>query len=1126
MPQKTSLPTSIPSSILDNHRRGKVADFLLQNIEPGSTLSIVSAYFTIYAYKNLKKQLDSINKLNFLFGEPSFLKSIDPGKAGKMQFKIEDEKLVIPMGKRLQQKRAAKECADWIRQKVNIRSIVKSNFLHGKMYYIKKSNETVKTVVGSSNFTVRGLGLCSNPNLELNMEIDSDRDRQDLFNWFDEIWDDSDLVADVKDEVLRHLERLYQENSPQFIYYKTLYHLFRDYVEDQSKDRLIDEKIGFLDTKIWNMLYDFQKDGVRGVINKILKHNGCIIADSVGLGKTFEALAVIKYFELLNHRVLVLCPKKLKENWTVFSGNDSMNFLIDDKFSYDVLCHTDLSRDGGYSGNINLSTLNWSNYGLVVIDESHNFKNDLEGKRDREGNLVKLSRYGKLMNEIIKKGIQTRVLLLSATPVNNELKDLRNQIYLITQGKDGALFNSCSIKSISQTIKNAQIQFTYWTDPKRNAKPSSKVLFDKLESSFFKLLDELTIARSREHIRRYYDINKIGKFPERQKPISKAPDIDIDKKFPAYDKLNDEILEYKLSLFRPTSYLKDEFKDKYKQRDDDYNFAQETRENYLIGMMKVNYLKRLESSVEAFEISMKRTIDKISNLEKKIKIFMDSPLKNDDELDETLLLPEDAEEEDEKDFVGDKLKFNLAHIKLDAWLRDLETDRKQLSVLYEAARDVTEKRDEKLKVLKDVIRVKIDNPINKIKNACGDVVDNRKVLIFTAFADTAQYLYNTLKKWAQSELRVHIALVTGGDDNQSTFKPKGYKDQTSYNQILINFSPISKNRSSMSSMPQEGEIDILIATDCISEGQNLQDCDFIINYDIHWNPIRLIQRFGRIDRIGSFNKRIQMVNFWPTDDLNKYINLKDRVDARMKLADITATTEDNPLDTSEGGNRDENISYRDKQLLRLKDEVLDVEDIEGDMSLTEFNLDDYRMELMNFLKTNEKLLEAAPEGLYGVVPSPVSKYSNLMDFSVLGDSIKNIIKPGVIFFLRQREDTKDCEAVNPVSPYFIIYIYEDGNVRFNYTSVNQILDIFRILCSRESAPIEPLCEVFNDETSMGNDMEKYNSILMAGVLEIERIFKKRSLKILQSGRNAVLVPKKQHINEADGFDLVTWLVIK
>lgn len=624
--------TNIPSSIRDNHNRGSIGDFLQEHIQAGSTLSMVSAYFTIYAYQHLKDHLNDIESLNFLFGEPTFIKGLDPEKKDKKEFKIEDDKLVIPLSNRLRQKAVAKACSDWIKEKVNIRSMVKPNFLHGKMYHIKNPVGIQKAILGSSNFTVKGLGLSGAPNIELNMEVTDDRDRTDLLNWFHEIWnDDTGLVEDVKEDVLKYIEQLYAENDPDFIYFKTLYHLFDKFLSEQSRGGLLDENIGFFDTKIWEMLYEFQKDAVKGIINEILNHNGCILADSVGLGKTFEALAVIKYFELLNKNVLVLCPKKLRENWIQYRGDvrEEFNPLSSDRLSYTVLSHTDLSRATGESDGKDLSRLDWGNYHLVVIDESHNFRNNTKGKRDEEGKLIRKSRYAKLMDDIITSGVETKVLLLSATPVNNNLRDLRNQLYFISGGRDDAFYERTGVRNMAQTMKNAQSEFTRWAEARKGAGRKVKALLERLDSSFFKLLDELTIARSRKHIVTYYtaEMERIGAFPKRLPVISKSPDIDLADEFPSYERINTEIMTYKLSLFNPSAYVHDEWKNYYEEKAGKKvaAFSQERREHFLIGMMKVNFLKRLESSIESFEISMERTIEKIRSLEERIKAYQAHP---------------------------------------------------------------------------------------------------------------------------------------------------------------------------------------------------------------------------------------------------------------------------------------------------------------------------------------------------------------------------------------------------------------------------------------------------------------------------------------------------------------------
>lgn len=1112
------------SSIRDNRDRGSVGKFLRDNIKDSSDLLIVSAYFTIYAYSHLKDQLNSINELKFLFGEPTFIKSLDPTKTNKRDFKIEDDKIVIPIESRLTQKAIAKECSDWIEQKVQIKSMVKPNFLHGKVYHITQQSGVEKAVSGSSNFTVNGLGLGGSPNIELNMLVDNDRDRADLKEWFNELWnDDTGLVEDVKATVLKYLEQLYVENEPEFIYFKTLFHIFENYLDEQKKGGLLTSHTGFFESEIWNMLYEFQKDGVKGAINKILKHNGCIIADSVGLGKTFEALAVIRYFELLNYRVLVLCPKKLSGNWTIYQAiqANTLNPFKKDRFNYSVLYHTDMGRVTGKSeaNGIDLENFNWGAYDLIVIDESHNFRGNPMEKLKDDGTL-KMNRAKWLMDKIIKEGVKTKVLLLSATPVNNNLRDLRNQIHLITEGQNAAMFESTQIKDIALSLKNAQTQFTLWADNKRNPNRTVKQLIEKLDSSFFKLLDELTIARSRKHIKSFYKAEQeIGKFPEREKPIAIYPNIDIKDRFYTYDEINKIILQYKLSVFNPSAYVLPDKKSKYEEQamtKGILGFKQSDREHFLIGMMKVNFLKRLESSIQSFEISMDRTIQKIERLENKIREFQKSKLKSSEEEMEEYQPDEDELEENADDLeqwqVGKKLKFDLADLNLEKWLNDLEKDRQALIKLHNFSLAVTPDRDAKLRDLKKLISDKIKLPLNQ---------SNKKAIVFTAFADTASYLYDCLKDWAQDDLKLNIALVAGSL-SKTTF------GKAEYSNILTNFSPVSKNRNKMKGMPQVGEIDILIATDCISEGQNLQDCDYLINYDIHWNPVRIIQRFGRIDRLGSKNDKIQLVNFWPTKDLDNYINLKERVEARMALVDVTATADDNVLATDQIEELiEEDLKYRNQQLKKLKDEVLDLEDMNESISLTDFTLDDFRIELLNFLENNRKKLEDAPFGLYAVVPSPSGKHTHHLDLSRFADAEKEIIKPGVVYCLKQKGDTDGNEEVNPLQPYFLVYIFENGQVRFNYTNAKQILEIYRLMCAGNNKSYEVLCDLFNEETQQGENMNQYTELLKQAIEEISRVFNKRSnQKIIGNDRGALLIPKSKRINEINNFELVTWLVIK
>ena len=1125
-------------SIRDNFSNGSVGHFLLENIANSSNLSFVTAYFTIYAYEKLKPQLDNINSLRLLFWEPRFIKNVASSTNAK-NYQIEDDKLVIPVENRLQQKVIAKQCAKWIREKVEIKSMVRPDFLHGKLYHIEKSNGVEDAITGSSNFTVNGLGLGAHPNIELNLVVNDRRDLSDLKEWFNKLWNnemEEVEVEDVKDQVLKYIELLHRDNSPEFVYYKTLYHVFQQYLKDEDTSGLSDIKANLYDSEIWKTLFTFQQHGVRGAINKILKYNGCIIADSVGLGKTYEALAVIKYFEMLNYRILVLTPKKLRDNWTIYQAHKghTLNPFPKDRFSFTVMYHTDLSREKGFTeaDNIDLSNFNWGAYDLVVIDESHNFRNNKKGKKDEEGNTISKSRYERLMQDIILGGKKTQVLLLSATPVNNELKDLRNQLMYITAENDNAFAGDdegkLGIESIGELLKQSQLRFTNWAKARMKEERTTRDLLNDLDSAFFKLLDALTIARSRKHITKYYksEMERIGGFPEHEPVLSIYPEIDTDHKFLSYDKLNEKISKYQLVHFNPSKFVKKEYKALYEEKVMRKSgttavkmFSQEQRESYLIGMMKVNFMKRLESSIYSFRETLQRTISRIEDLENRIDRFQ--KYKNENPELEIEDIDIDAIEDDELREaleVGEKLTFKMNHLELDQWKAAMQEDKDQLYELLLRAKDVDSNRDAKLKELKTLIKKKVHNP-TITKNG----KENKKVLVFTAFADTAKYLFDNLEEWVKEELRVNIALVTGGNENKTTFKPKGFSENTEFNHVLTNFSPISKKRSSQKSMPKEedGEIDILIATDCISEGQNLQDCDYLVNYDIHWNPVRIIQRFGRIDRIGSINNTVHLVNFWPTKDLDNYIKLKSRVEARMALVDISGTNEDNLLNKEQIQELvEDDLKFRDKQLKRLQDEVLDMDELnEGGVSLSNFSLDDFRMDLLNFIEANRKELEAAPLGIYALVP-------HKLDSTLFNQDASEVVKPGVIFCLRQLGDSEGNEKVNPLQPYFLVYIRNDGTVRYNFTHPKQILDIYRLLCTGKGEPIQELCDLFNEETNNGLNTSQYAELLAESIKAIAGAFKKKNLGMLTGSRNATLIPQEKQIDGANKFELITWLVLK
>ncbi len=1087
--------------IRDNHERGTVGDFLKANIEDGSSLSVVSAYFTIHAFEALKAYLWKIDGLRFLFGEPDFIKNLDARNADPKAFRIEDEGLQLD--KPLQQRPIAQECAKWIKDRVEIKSTRQSNLLHGKMYHIA-NNSAEKAIMGSSNFTVQGLGLGqSNNNIELNLEVEDSQDRQDLKAWFDDLWNDKQRVEDVKEKVIARLEKLGDDQAPEFIYYKTLYELFRDDLEARMNNEQKLEDTHLYDTKIWKKLYNFQQDGVKSVIARLLRHNGCILADSVGLGKTYTALAVIKFFELRNDRVLVLCPKKLRENWALYPVYYSQrnNPFEDDKFGYSLLSHTDLSRYSGDADGTDLAGFNWSNFDLVVIDESHNFRNDTKPKRDDAGNITRHSRYTRLLEEVIKEGSQTKVLMLSATPVNTSLIDLRNQIYLMTEKREAAFDKSLGISNIRTLLGQAQRTFKAWEDnPDEGGGRDKLKLLNELGADFFQLLGGVSIARSRHQIEKFYadEIERIGEFPEQPKPENHHPPTDLDGVL-SYKYLADQIEKFSLSVYTPSSYVtSEEAKQRLAREKEAFRFNQLDREKFLIGMMQTNFLKRLESSAHSLTETLERTIGKIDDLLEKIDRYEQNqqmPQTGPDLLLDTDILPED--DEDDEEFLVNRARhpYHLKELDCVRWKKDLIKDKATLTEAWDSVKAITPARDGKLQAIKTHIRDKAEHPPT---NKDGEI--NRKLLVFTTFKDTAEYLYENLSDLA-AELNLKVAMVSG-DVTRTQSRPNNF------NAILTNFAPRARGRAD----DGDDEIDLLIATDCISEGQNLQDCDTVLNYDIHWNPVRIIQRFGRIDRIGSRNKKVRMINYWPTEDMEIYLRLQSRVEARMALADAAATGTEDPLNESAYEQAQMELNFRDQQLKQLREEVLDFDDLSDGIVLSDFTLDYFFTQLLRYLEDNKRKLESTPNGVYAVTHDE-----------------NRPMERGVIFFLRQLNTSTDKQrkAASPIHPFYAVYIRNSGDIRYGCANTRQVLDLFDSVAVGKSEPLQKLCIQFDSETQNGENMGLYNGLLKTVIGHVKRAHTTAQTNNmgLSGTRNFELPLASETPRDTSDFELVTWLVI-
>lgn len=1054
-----------------NSGSDRVIDLIRPQLKRGTQLDVVTSNFSLFAFAEILESLFLVAKTRLL---------LPPEGADLVLLGTEADRSTR---NRLQTRWLAKRCADWVTSKVELR---RATGAVPQSAIVLQDGEAhlQQALLGSFAFSTDGLGLTPGNPLNLIQASETPEETRLLSQWFDMQWASLHSQPSVQKAFIESLQAIAAHRDPFTVYTLILHHLFRDSGDDLDEERIVKSATGIRNTVVWKKLYKFQRDGVVGAIDKLNRFGGCIIADSVGLGKTFEALAIIKYHELRNDRVLVLVPKRLRDNWTLYKANDRRNILATDRFNYDVLNHTDLSRDGGLSGDISLAHVNWGNYDLVVIDESHNFRNK---KTPRVGSET---RYDRLMRKIIKEGVKTRVLMLSATPVNNRLADLRNQIAFVTEGDDTALLDH-GIGSIDSTTRLAQKQFNRWLDLD-DAKRMPSLLIEMLGFDYFTLLDLLTIARSRKHIEKYYGTAETGRFPDRLKPINIKADVDRAGEFRSIREINNEIRRLNLASYAPLRYVLPHRQAAYDKK---YStevkggtgfFRQADREESLIHLLRVNVLKRMESAVPSFALTVQRQLRDVEATLARIESHAE-------EMEEIDI--EDVDLDDpafESLLVGRKVKVLLKDVDLIRWKQELIEDRNRLATLHTAASQVDASRDDKLAKLREMIEHKCCNPINS---------GNRKVIVFTAFADTARYLYDQLAPWAKTSLGIDTALVTGTGGNQTTLGGLR-KDLAS---ILTTFAPRAKERPE--EYTTEGELDLLIATDCISEGQNLQDCDWLINYDIHWNPVRIIQRFGRIDRIGSPNTSIQLVNFWPNMELEEYINLEQRVSGRMVLLDISATGEENLIE-QDSGNQMNDLEYRRKQLMKLQDAVIDLEDLSTGVSIADLTLTDFRIDLAQYLKAHPGVLENLPLGTCAVTTSTEAE-----------------IAPGIIFCMRAEGEAakRSAEAGYPLGAQYLVHVGDDGTVLLPYTQAKQILDRLKRLCLGRELPDVGACARFDKTTKQGEDMRAAQRLLAAAVASVVGKKEERAVASLftPGGTHAM----KSEFAGINDFEVIAWLAV-
>lgn len=1076
-----------------NNITERVIDDLRQTLSAGnSQISIAAASFSIYAYEALKEELEKVDSINFIFTSPTF--TTDKTEKQKREFyipKLNRERSLfgsdfeIRLRNQLTQRAIARECADWIRRKVRF----KTNVTHGSMnsfLHVRNGDETY-TYMPFNEFTTTELGLDRGNNICPMVVGMPGHSATDMFlKNFTELWKDKEKFQDVTDNVIENIETVYKENAPAFIYFITLYNIFNEFLEDISEDVLPNEATGFRNSVIWNKLYNFQRDAALAIINKLEKYNGCILADSVGLGKTFTALSVIKYYENRNRNVLVLCPKKLNDNWQTFRSNYKNNPVLNDRLRYDILFHSDLSRDKGLSNGLDLERVNWGNYDLIVIDESHNFRNGGRFDNDDEDDDFKENRYARLMNKVIRSGVKTKVLMLSATPVNNRFSDLKNQLQLAYEGKAENINDLLETgKSIDSIFRDAQTVYSKWAKLPSEKRTTEK-LVDSLSYDFFQLLDAVTIARSRSHIIKYYNTNDVGRFPTRLSPISRRPKLTDLSDAISFRDIAEQLNRLNLSIYTPSLFIFESEKDNYGIDYEGEGLTVDGREKGIRKLMAINLLKRLESSVNSFRLTLTRIHDFIKDSITAIDRFQESSGAG--TIDVTDFSADfDAADNENDPFVGRKSKINLRDMDYVSWRRDLKADLEVLELLILMLKDITPEHDTKLQQLVADLKQKFEHPING---------NNKKVLIFTAFADTANYLYEQLSGRILNACGLHTALITGSTEGKCTLP----KLKCTFNDILTYFSPLSKDRDAIH--PHDArEIDVLIATDCISEGQNLQDCDYLINYDIHWNPVRIIQRFGRIDRIGSKNDVIQLVNYWPDMELDDYIKLKGRVESRMKATVITSTGDDNLLSDNEKGD----LEYRRNQLMKLQNEVVDIEDMDTGVNIMDLGLNEFRLDLLANLKEHPNM-DLAPFGMSAVV------------------SASELVEPGVMFVLKNKNNGVNIDRSNLLHPFYMVYLSHTGTVICDHLSPKKLLDKMRYACKDKTVPDMALCKQFNKETRDGKNMRHYSDLLQSAIESIITVKEESDIDDFLNGVQGNLFADE--IRGLDDFELICFLVIK
>lgn len=970
--------------ILDNENENlKVHEWLSKYTQTGK-LSIVTGYFTVGALAYLSKETQNkIDEYKFILGD---IVNFDANKDRALDLLNEE----ITIDASLKLSRVAKEAVTFLElDKVKAKTL-EPNFCHAKAYLYKHNDKDPQKdyyISGSSNLTEAGIGLKTTNNVELNIgSFGSDPQYNELIKWFDSLWarpqaHDYKTVLDgnggvnrvpFKQYLIDEIKKIFTEYSPKQLYYKVLFELFGNELLLEKDNPEFNRQIGRLEnTVVYNSLYEFQQKGVLSLIKMLQKLNGAILADAVGLGKTWTALAVMKFYQLQGREVILICPKKLQYNWRIYQKNQNSKFEKD-QFEYFLRFHTDLSDDlmDKYHDRADKMFLN-EKPKLFVIDESHNLRNN------------KSKRYKFLVDQILSKNEDVKVLMLSATPINNSLMDIRNQFKLIVGGNAKGFADSLDIKNIDYTFRAAQKAFNEWTE-----KPEPKIgeFIKKLPPNFFKLTDALTVARTRKMIEGHQEGLK---FPQKTKPENIFVTPKQIGNFESFEELFDHFPPM-LSGYQPSFYI-EELEDANVLNDE------KQRDHFLVKMMYILLVKRLESSWFSFQSTVEKILAHHQNALDRIKQYQETKKETVwNEAQSSLFDDDDILAQIEDFTLGKKRKTRLIDIdrsgNIEAFKKDLKADIEALQLLQSNLIQFERKIAKEIKKPRNHSSEddKLETLINRIvkKRQAGENYGNAKVLIFTVYKDTAFYLFEQLKARGFN----NVAAVSG--DSSTVWNEEG--ETKKYEPILQRFAPFTKlfrekewtfepssKELSLSKQFDEWQhwiaendkiiyeklqnpIDILIATDALSEGQNLQDCDLVINYDIHWNPVRVIQRMGRIDRLGSPNTKIFGINFWPSNNINTYLNLQGRIEQRMATMKLAGSEVHLDFsDTFKEMAEDENLEQKQKARM-LEQMQSSWEEIETEKTLgfDDFSLETFRQELLEELKKNEQFYKSLPNGIY------------------------------------------------------------------------------------------------------------------------------------------------------------------